>query len=169
MGPKPVLIYNFLSPFSVTMKQFLVFQLPAVTTGLSRSMASPSRRWGWKCYQSAPWQSNLFLQLCSIVVNTWTAVGHGTLTFPDTSTLVVAPRVRDVLDLLPFAVWGGALCWLTGGDAGTGMLWEIGVSLLEMSQEAWRKSCGVGAVSSHLSHLNHRSLQGPNNVMPAAL
>lgn len=28
------------------------------------------------------------------------------------------------------------------------MLWEIGVSLLEMSQEARRKSCGSGAVTS---------------------
>lgn len=30
------------------------------------------------------------------------------------------------------------------------MLWEIGVSLLEMSQEAGRKSCGLGVVTSLL-------------------
>lgn len=67
--------YSFLSPF-------LVLQPPAVSTGLSRSTASPSQRWGWKCCQSAPWHSNLLLQLCSIVVSSWAAVGHGMLTFP---------------------------------------------------------------------------------------
>lgn len=151
----------------MTMKRFLEFQPPAVNTGLSGSMASPSQRWGWKCCQSAPWHSSLLLQLCSMVVNIWTAVGHGMLTFPDASTWVVASSPWHAR---PAALcWGGAPCWLTGEDTGTEMLWEIGVSLLEMSQEAWRKSCGVGAVSSHLSHLDHQSLQDPNNVMPAAL
>lgn len=69
--------------------------------GFPGALASPSQRWGWRCCQSVPRHSNLFLQLCCIVVNIWSAVGHGRVTFPDTSTWVVAPRVPECWTCCP--------------------------------------------------------------------
>lgn len=53
------------------------------------------------------------------------------------------------------------------------MLCHMGVSHLEKSQEAWRKSHGLGALTSLLCLIQrssfHQSMQDLNNAVPAGL